>query len=90
MVRRSCVTALLIVAFSVTVSGFLTVDNLITLVRNVSTLGILGTAMAIMVIGGGIPGVQTFRVPTASPPVLARRTSERLDAEIALEQTQRT
>src|SRR5207249_2881377 len=35
------VTALLVVVFSSTVSGFLTTDNLLTLVRNVSTLGIL-------------------------------------------------
>lgn len=61
------VTALLVVVFSTTVSGFLTTDNLLTLVRNVSTLGILGTAMAIVVIGGGmdLSLVATMGVATA-------------------------
>jgi len=61
------VTALLVVVFSSTVGGFLTTDNLLTLVRNVSTLGILGTAMAIVVIGGGmdLSLVATMGVATA-------------------------
>ena len=61
------VTAVLALVFSVTVSGFLTADNLLTLVRNVSTLGILGTAMAIVVIGGGmdLSLVATMGVATA-------------------------
>jgi ABC-type transporter Mla maintaining outer membrane lipid asymmetry ATPase subunit MlaF len=61
------VTALLVVVFSITVSGFLTTDNLLALVRNVSTLGILGTAMAIVVIGGGmdLSLVATMGVATA-------------------------
>jgi ribose transport system permease protein len=40
--------------FSVFLRGFLSPGNLITLVRGVSTLGILGVGMAILVIGGGI------------------------------------
>lgn len=41
-------------AFSVFLNGFLSAGNLVTLVRGVSTLGILGVGMAIVVIGGGI------------------------------------
>jgi ribose transport system permease protein len=40
--------------FSVFLSGFLSVGNLLTLLRGVSTLGILGVGMAIVVIGRGI------------------------------------
>lgn len=40
--------------FSVFLRGFLTSGNLITLVRGVSTLGILGVGMAIVVIGRGV------------------------------------
>ena len=40
--------------FSVFLRGFLSPGNLITLVRSVSNLGILGVGMAILVIGGGI------------------------------------
>src|ERR1700729_1617405 len=40
--------------FSFTLSGFLTSANLLTLVRSVSTLGILGVGMAVVVIGRGI------------------------------------
>ena len=40
--------------FAVFLNGFLTTSNLVTLVRGVSTLGILGVAMAIVVIGQGI------------------------------------
>jgi ribose transport system permease protein len=40
--------------FSVALSGFLTSGNLLTLVRSVSTLGILGVGMAVVVIGRGI------------------------------------
>lgn len=40
--------------FSVMTESFLTVDNLIVLVRNVSILGILGLGMAVVVIGRGI------------------------------------
>jgi ribose transport system permease protein len=41
-------------AFSVFLKGFLSPGNLVTLVRSVSTLGILGVGMAILVIGRGI------------------------------------
>jgi ribose transport system permease protein len=41
-------------AFSFFLSGFLTPGNLITLVRGVATLGILGVGMAIVVIGRGV------------------------------------
>jgi ribose transport system permease protein len=44
----------LFVAFSVFLRGFLTSGNLITLVRGVATLGILGVGMAIVVIGRGV------------------------------------
>jgi ribose transport system permease protein len=40
--------------FSVFLKGFLSPGNLVTLVRSVSTLGILGVGMAILVIGRGI------------------------------------
>ena len=40
--------------FSVFLKGFISPGNLIALVRSVSTLGILGVGMAILVIGGGI------------------------------------
>ena len=40
--------------FSVSLNGFLSPGNLVTLVRSVSTLGILGVGMAVLVIGGGI------------------------------------
>ena len=41
-------------AFSFFLKGFLSSGNLITLVRSVSVLGILGVGMAILVIGRGI------------------------------------
>ena len=44
----------LFIVFSVFLKGFLTSGNLITLVRGVSTLGILGVGMAIVVIGRGV------------------------------------
>ena len=40
--------------FSVFLKGFLSSGNLLTLVRGVSVLGILGVGMAILVIGRGI------------------------------------
>jgi ribose transport system permease protein len=48
------VFALLFLAFSVSLRGFLTPDNMLTLLQNVAVLGILGLAMAIVVIGRGI------------------------------------
>jgi len=48
------IAAALFIVFSVTLSRFFVVENLFTLVRNVSELGILGTAMAVVVLGRGI------------------------------------
>jgi ribose/xylose/arabinose/galactoside ABC-type transport system permease subunit len=44
----------LFVVFSIVASGFLRVDNIVTLLRNVSVLGILAMAMAMVVVGRGI------------------------------------
>lgn len=46
--------AILLIAFSAFLPGFATTDNLLSLVRSVSVLGILGVAMALVVIGRGI------------------------------------
>jgi ribose transport system permease protein len=46
--------AVLFVAFAVLLPGFLTADNMLTLLQNVAVLGILGLAMAIVVLGRGI------------------------------------
>src|ERR1700733_7050775 len=48
------VFALLFVAFSLFLPGFLSADNMLTLLQNVAVLGILGLAMAIVVLGRGI------------------------------------
>src|SRR4051812_49982674 len=48
------VFAALFVVFSVFLSGFLSAENMLTLLQNVAVLGILGLAMAIVVIGRGI------------------------------------
>src|SRR5277367_1023906 len=48
------IAAVLFLVFSVFLRGFLSSGNLITLVRGVSTLGILGVGMAIVVIGRGV------------------------------------
>lgn len=47
-------TAVIFLALSVSLSGFLSVGNLFTLARGVSILGILGLGMAVVVIGRGI------------------------------------
>ena len=44
----------LFVGFSIFLKGFLSSGNLVTLVRGVAILGILGVGMAIVVIGRGI------------------------------------
>lgn len=44
----------LLATFGVFIPGFLTTDNVLALVRSVSVLGILGVAMALVVIGRGI------------------------------------
>ncbi len=48
------VFAVLFLAFAVFLHGFLTPENMLTLLQNVAVLGILGLAMAIVVIGRGI------------------------------------
>jgi ribose transport system permease protein len=48
------IAAALFIVFSVTLSRFFVAENLFSLIRNVSTLGILATAMAIVVLGRGI------------------------------------
>src|SRR5436305_10008408 len=44
----------LFLVFSIFLRGFLTTDNMLTLLQNVAVLGILGLAMAIVVLGRGI------------------------------------
>lgn len=46
--------AVLFTAFAVFLRGFFTTDNMLTLLQNVAVLGILGLAMAIVVLGRGI------------------------------------
>jgi len=48
------VFAALFLLFSIFLRGFLTPENMLTLLQNVAVLGILGLAMAIVVIGRGI------------------------------------
>src|SRR5271169_296864 len=48
------VFAVLFVAFSLFLPGFLSADNMLTLLQNVAVLGILGLATAIVVLGRGI------------------------------------
>lgn len=48
------VFAALFLMFSIFLKGFLTADNMLTLLQNVAVLGILGLAMAIVVVGRGI------------------------------------
>lgn len=48
------VFTVLFLAFSIFLNGFLTAQNMLTLLQNVAVLGILGLAMAIVVIGRGI------------------------------------
>ena len=45
--------ALMFCGFSLFLPGFLTVENILSLVRSVSILGILGLGMALVVIGRG-------------------------------------
>ena len=44
----------LFAVFSIFLRGFLTADNMLTLLQNVAVLGILGLGMAVVVIGRGI------------------------------------
>ena len=48
------VFAALFLAFSIFLNGFLTAQNMLTLLQNVAVLGILGLAMAIVVIAAGL------------------------------------
>ena len=54
LVIVSVLFVLLFGGLSVALPGFRTVDNLLTLVQNVSILGILGLGMALIVIGRGV------------------------------------
>jgi ribose transport system permease protein len=47
-------SAALFVLFSIFVSGFLTASNVLSLIQNVAILGLLGSGMAITIIGRGI------------------------------------
>lgn len=59
--------AVIFVIFSLLLPGFFTLGNLLTLMRTVSVLGILGLGMAIVVIGRGIDlsMIASLAVPTA-------------------------
>lgn len=59
--------ALIFIGFSVFLSGFFTIGNLLTLMRTVAVLGILGLGMAIVVIGRGIDlsMIASLAVPSA-------------------------
>jgi len=48
------IAAAMFVVFSVTLKGFLTAGNIVSLVQNVSILGVLGIGMALTIIGRGI------------------------------------
>jgi ribose transport system permease protein len=48
------ISIVLFVIFAVTLRGFLAADNLLSLVQNVSILGVLGFGMALAIIGRGI------------------------------------
>ncbi len=77
------VVVALFVAFSLTLDGFLNVDNLVNLVRSVSSLGIFGVAMAVVVIARGMDlsliasmgvatavAIQLMRTPVSTPVAL--------------------
>ncbi|EFG9152755.1 ABC transporter permease, partial [Escherichia coli] len=48
------ITALLFAVFALTLPGFLSAANMLTLLRSVSVLGVLGLGMLIVVLGRGI------------------------------------
>jgi len=58
---------ILIVIFSISLNGFLTLGNLFALARNISILGILSLGMAVVVIGRGLDlsQVASFAAATA-------------------------
>ena len=77
--------ALMFCGFSLFLPGFLTVENILSLVRSVSILGILGLGMALVVIGRGIDlaMVATMVVAVAWAMALSR-TQMPLEAALAL------
>ena len=77
--------ALMFCGFSLFLPGFLTVGNILSLVRSVSILGILGLGMALVVIGRGIDlaMVATMVVAVAWAMALSR-TQMPLGAALAL------
>lgn len=48
------ITVLLFVVFSVSLNGFFTIGNVLTLLRSVSVLGMLGLGMGLVIIGRGL------------------------------------
>ena len=64
----SILFVIIFLTFAISLPGFATVGNLLTLVRSVSVLGILGFGMAIVVIGRGID--LSMIAATAVPPAL--------------------
>ena len=48
------IAILLALSFSLLLPGFAALDNMLSLIRSVATIGVLGTAMAIVIIGRGI------------------------------------
>jgi len=77
--------ALMFCGFSLFLPGFLAVENILSLVRSVSILGILGLGMALVVIGRGIDlaMVATMVVAVAWAMALSR-TQMPLEAALAL------
>jgi len=67
--------ALLFGAFALLLPGFLAVENLLSLVRSVSILGILGLGMALVVIGRGIDLAMVATMVVAAAPWKARSTA---------------
>lgn len=67
----AALAALLFVGFSLTLSNFLTVSNLISLVRSVSILGILGIGMGLVIISRGIDLAMVATMVVASSWVLS-------------------
>ena len=67
--------AAIFAVFSILLTGFFSVGNLLTLMRTVSVLGILGLGMAVVVIGRGIDlsMIAVLAVPTALVLALASR-----------------
>ena len=66
---------LIFVGFAVFLPGFLDVENLLTLVQSVSTLGILGLGMALIVIGRGID-LSMVAVLVVAPGLMLQMTQD--------------